>query len=219
MPKPALDAASLCHAAAKFAEIESSFPEPTLFGVTDGKAIGTYAEHKFKAYLALNFEYDPGNSAEGIDFPSVATDMKVTSLRQPQSSSPYRSARQKVYGLGYNLLVLVYDKKDEPTTVSATLNFVHTIFVEARRTADFQMTRGLRKIIENNGNVDDIVAFMHEKDLKLDYDIEAPRLAQEILVNKPEQGYLTMSNALQWRLQYGRVIECAGQIDGVVRVR
>ncbi len=39
----------------------------------------------------------------------------------------------------------------------------HTIFVEAHRTADFQMTSGLRKILENSGNEDDIVAFFEER--------------------------------------------------------
>lgn len=41
----------LCKEAAMFAEAESSHTEPSLFGVTDGKAIGTYLEHKFRAYL------------------------------------------------------------------------------------------------------------------------------------------------------------------------
>ena len=31
-------------------------------------------------------------------------------------------------------------------------------------------------------------------------------LAEEILNCPPEQGFLTISNALQWRLQYSRVI-------------
>jgi hypothetical protein len=33
------------------------------------------------------------------------------------------------------------------------------------------------------------------------------------------QGYLTVSNALQWRLQYGRVIAEAGKVDGILRLR
>ena len=41
-------------------------------------------------------------------------------------------------------------------------------------------------------------------------DIEANRLAEEVLANPPEVGYLTVSNALQWRLQYRRAIERAG---------
>ena len=37
-----------------FAKVESKFPEPALFGVTDGKAVGTYLEHKFQAYLTIS---------------------------------------------------------------------------------------------------------------------------------------------------------------------
>ena len=37
--------------AARFAEVESIYDEPTLYGVTDGKAIGTYLEHKFTTHL------------------------------------------------------------------------------------------------------------------------------------------------------------------------
>ena len=78
--------------------------------------------------------------------------------------------------------------------------------------------KGLRQIVENDGNIDDLIAFMQDKQLPVD-DIEAQRLAEEIMVNTPEQGYLTVSNALQWRLQYSRVIEQAGTVDGVVRIR
>jgi len=34
----------------------------------------------------------------------------------------------------------------------------------------------------------------------------------------PQIGYLTISNALQWRLQYARVIEQAGKVEGVLRL-
>jgi len=43
-------------------------------------------------------------------------------------------------------------------------------------------------------------------------------LAEEVLKNKPEQGYLTISNALQWRLQYGRIVKLTQNIDGIVRI-
>lgn len=59
---------------------------------------------------------------------------------------------------------------------------------------------------------------MHDKALPID-DIEAKKIAEELLLKPCEQGYLTISNALQWRLQYGRVIAEAGKIDGVVRLR
>ena len=49
-------------------------------------------------------------------------------------------------------------------------------------------------------------------------DIQARKLAEEVLQSPPPIGYLTISNALQWRLQYSRVILEAGNIDGVNRV-
>lgn len=42
---------TLCSQAEEFSRIESQHEEPSLYGVTDGKAVGTYLEHKFKAYI------------------------------------------------------------------------------------------------------------------------------------------------------------------------
>jgi hypothetical protein len=214
MTKIPLTVDLLCAEAKTFSDIESTYPEPSLFGVTDGKAVGTYLEHKFRLYLQQNYEFTSGNSASGTDFPELAVDMKVTSIRQPQSSCPFKSARQKVYGLGYGLIVFVYDKVDDPMAKTAILRMTNTVYVEPQRTADFQMTRGLRQILENEGNVEDLMAFMAEKNLPVD-EIELKNLAEEVITNKPEQGYLTISNALQWRLQYGRVIERAGVDSGL----
>ena len=204
--------------AQKFADIESGHRAPTLYGVTDGKAVGTYFEHKFRSYLREKYDFEEGSSASGIDFPELEVDMKVTSIKQPQSSCPFKSARQKIYGLGYSLLVFVYEKTDNPQTSTGNLNVLHTIFVSKERTADFQTTTGLRRILENEGNKDDIMAFIEERRLPVD-EIEASVLADEILANPPEVGYLTISNALQWRLQYSRVIEKAGSVVGVERLR
>jgi hypothetical protein len=200
-----------------FAKRESAHREKSLFGVTDGKAVGTYLEHKFQASLQARYDYIRGNSAKGIDFPKLGVDIKVTSIRQPQSSCPFKSARQKVYGLGYSLLVFVYDKKDDRKSKTATLMIKHVIFVEADRTADFQTSSGVLKILDNAGNQDDLVAFMLERFLPVD-EVQAIDLAKEILKKPPEVGYLTISNALQWRLQYNRVIEKAGGVAGVERV-
>lgn len=204
--------------AAKFAEIETSYDEPSLYGVTDGKAVGTYLEHKFTAYLADRYDYQHGNSASGIDLPSLGVDIKVTSINQPQSSCPFKSASQKVFGLGYHLLIFVYEKYDDHENKTGRLNMQHTIFVAKERTADYQTTKGLLEILERDGNKDDIVAFIIERNLPVD-EIGADQLAEQILKSPPLQGYLTISNALQWRLQYSRVIEQAGTISGISRVR
>ena len=203
--------------ASRFAKAESKHPEPSLFGVTDGKAVGTYLEHKFQTVLQKRYTYGRGNSARGIDFPELGVDIKVTCIRQPQSSCPVKSARQKIYGLGYSLLVFVYDKHDNPATKTGKLDILHTIFVEKERTADYQTTSGLRRLIENSANRDDILAFFQERMLPID-EVEAESLANEVLRTPPEVGYLTVSNALQWRLQYGRVIEHAGKVGGILRL-
>ena len=204
--------------AAVFAAAESSHDEPRLYGVTDGKAVGTYLEHKFQAILHTKYTYEKGSSAKGVDFPGLNVDMKVTSIRQPQSSSPFRSARQKIFGLGYSLLVFIYQKTDDNLKQTGQLQILHTIFVDASRTADYQTTRGIREIIlERNGNVDDLIAFMSDRNLPID-DIAATKLAREFLNSPPKLGYLTISNALQWRLQYSRIIETAGVVDGILRV-
>ena len=201
-----------------FARLESAQWDAALFGITDGKAIGTYLEHRFRAYLQQKYTFQAGSSARGIDFPELNIDMKVTSLRRPQSSCPFRSARQKIYGLGYALLVFVYDKTDNPEERTGRLDIVHTIFIEAERTADYQTTTGLLQILKNNGNVDDIMAFLYERRLPVE-EIQAERLAEEIIANPPAVGYLTISNALQWRLQYRRVLENAGDVTGIHRIR
>lgn len=203
--------------ASNFARLESLHWESSLFGVTDGKAVGTYLEHKFQNYLCSNYTHQAGSSASGIDCPALNVDIKVTSVKQPQSSCPFSHAGQKVYGLGYSLLVFVYQKIDDPQRRAANLSILHTVFVDANQTADFQTTLGIRQILQNQGNKDDILGFIEERHLPLD-DIGANLLAEQILANPPLQGYLTISNALQWRLQYSRIIEVAGNVQGVHRL-
>jgi len=116
------------------------------------------------------------------------------------------------------LLVFVYEKTDDHAGRTGRLNMQHTIFVEKEKTADFQMTSGIIQIVTNNGNADDLIAFMQDRNLLVD-DIQARAIAEEILRNPPQQGYLTISNALQWRLQYGRVIQEAGKTKGIHRIR
>ena len=121
-----------------------------------------------------------------------------------------------MYGLGYALLIFVYEKTDDARRKAAMLDFKHVVFVEPNRTADFQTTRGILGILDREGNTDDIVAFLEERSLPLE-EIGRAQLAEKIMHERPKQGYLTISNALQWRLQYGRVITLAskGETEGV----
>mgnify|MGYP000520353552 CR=1 FL=1 len=126
-------------------------------------------------------------------------------MRQPQSSSPFRDASQKIYGLGYSLLVIGYDKSDNADLQSTIPDIKHVIYIAADRTADYQTTFGLLEILRRNGNTEDIEAFLEERNLPLD-DVGRQQLALRIMSQPPPLGYLTISNALQWRLQYARVI-------------
>lgn len=212
-----LDHAGLCAAARRFAQKQFRHDEPKLLGITDGKAVGTYLEAKFLASLARRYLLQTGNAAKGIDLPKLGVDIKSTSIRQPQSSSPFRSAKQKVFGLGYSLLVFVYEKRDNKAKGVARLDIKHVVYIEKERTADYQTTRGLLQILGNKGNEDDLVAFLQDRMLPAD-EIELRGIAEKLLDHKPVQGFLTISNALQWRLQYQHVIGSAGSVDGVIRV-
>lgn len=79
---PLLTVDTLCTEAALFSALESQHPEPLIYGITDGKAVGTYLEQKFKNYLKGNYDFVLGNSASGIDFPELLIDMKTTRIKQ-----------------------------------------------------------------------------------------------------------------------------------------
>ena len=198
---------------------QSKFQHKELYGVTDGKAVGTLIEHKFQSHLNDKYEVLVGSSARGIDLPSddILTDIKVTSIKQPQSSCPFKDAKQKIFGLGYNLLVFVYDKTDDPTTQTAILNFVSCSFVHKERTADYTTTFRLREMIKDGANEADIIAYLQAKNIPAD-EITLAKVAEQILQSTPEQGYLTISNALQWRLQYQRIVTLVDDIQGIEKI-
>jgi|GEM_PF-1370219 len=190
----------------QFARSFSERPHNDLRGVTDGKAVGTYVEHEFQQFLIDNKVVEPqdiGSSAKGIDLPKLSIDIKVTSIRQPQSSSPFKSFKQKIEGLGYNLILFVYEKTD--TATECYIKLLAVRFIPAHRTADYQTTKGILGLIERGGNAEDIFAFLVERMIPVDED-SLMQYAEWLLAHPPTLGYLTISNALQWRLQYRRVI-------------
>jgi hypothetical protein len=213
--KPLLTQFELLAAAQAFSAELHRYSE--LFGVTDGKAVGTFIEHRFRQRLAESYELESGNSALGLDLPSLEADIKVTSIRQPQSSCPFRSARQKVYGLGYHLLLFVYDKQDDPLEKVAQLRFVSCVWIDKERTADYQTTRGIQEILARDGNRDDVLAFLADRNLPGD-EIVYEALTDEIMQSSPALGFLTISNALQWRLQYSRVVALQEAVSGITHI-
>jgi hypothetical protein len=51
-------------------------------------------------------------------------------------------------------------------------------------------------ILKNNGNKDDLLALFFEKNLPVD-EIEARKIADEVMEHESNISYLTISNALQ----------------------
>lgn len=210
---------SLIKEAELFCVEQSKFKHRELFGVTDGKAVGTLIEQKFQAHLKSKYDVTVGSSAKGIDLPSedILTDIKVTSNKQPQSSCPFRDAKQKIFGLGYNLLVFVYDKTDEQESQTSILNFVSCSFVSKERTADYTTTKILNEMKKVEANEADIIAFL--EGIKLPADEVALKQIAEIILNTDiPVGYLTISNALQWRLQYARIRDLTNDIQGIDKI-
>ncbi len=108
-------------------------------------------------------------------------------------------------------MFFVYNKQDTKTT--CTLHITHCTFIEADRTADYTITAALRQMLSVHANKDDIIGLLYDRNVPGD-EITYSDLADEILANPPQQGYLTISNALQWRLQYKRVIELNNSVGG-----
>lgn len=200
--------------AIEFCKKEENMPHYDLVGITDGKAVGTYIEHKFKNHLKSNYDVTIGSSGKGIDLPdpNINTDIKVTSIKKPQSSSSFKNIEQKIYGLGHNLLIFVYEKNDINNT--CYLDFKHCMFIEAKKSGDYNLTKILREIIENGANENEIIEALKERQVPGDdYDLE--KLAQKIIKNPPAQGYITISNAFQWRLKYNKIINSDVKIEGI----
>ncbi len=187
--KKKLTIKTLKKAAQDFCDKESTYSNKDLYGVTDGKAVGTYIEHKFQKYLDENYEYEKGSSAKGIDLPSddILTDIKVTSIKQPQSSCPFKDAKQKTFGLGYNILVFVYEKTDDPERGTAILDFLSCSFLEKGRTADYTTTFRIREMVKDGAIKEDIIAYLNDKNIPAD-DITLSQIADSDNNKNPGTG-------------------------------
>src|SRR5699024_4712707 len=93
----------------------------------------------------------------------------------------------------------------------------NVIYIDKTRTGDFTLTRAIRSIIEDIDDsdayseeiaIEELDALLEDKNVPLD-DASRRALAEKLLDDVPEQGILTISNALQWRLHYTRAISVA----------
>lgn len=209
-----LDLYALQSEASLFAKSFVSAAHSSLFGTTDGKAIGSYIQHAFDEWLLKKYTFEKGNKASGLDFPALNVDLKVTKASQPQSSCPFKSASQKVFGLGYHILLFVYN--DFISAESPNFSFLHVLFIDQSRTSDHRLTSLINQYKNAGCTKEELVALFNDRNLPLD-DIGASALAERVLNNDVPVGYLTISNAQQWRLQYGRAISTQ-DITGLIHL-
>ncbi|WP_026994312.1 hypothetical protein [Flectobacillus major] len=72
-------------------------------------------------------------------------------------------------------------------------------------------------MLKDGANEADIITYLQDKNIPAD-EITLTKVAEQILQTPPEQGYLTISNALQWRLQYQRIVTLADGISGIEKI-
>ncbi len=72
-------------------------------------------------------------------------------------------------------------------------------------------------MLNDGANKEDVIAYLNDRAIPGD-ELTLNNLAEMIINEKPQQGYLTISNALQWRLQYSRAISLNNEIKGVVNI-
>lgn len=72
-------------------------------------------------------------------------------------------------------------------------------------------------MIKDKANEEDIVAYLSDRNIPAD-EVTLLNMAKMILKTPPKQGYLTISNALQWRLQYQRVVSLDKSVSGINKI-
>ena len=61
------------------------------------------------------------------------------------------------------------------------------------------------------------MAYLTDRNIPAD-EITLLNMAKMILKSPPKQGYLTISNALQWRLQYQRIVSLDKTVSGINKI-
>ena len=92
--------------------------------------------------------------------------------------------------------------------------FTSVDFIDKSATADYTTTKIIRQTLDVDGNDDDLYAVLSDRNLPGD-DITYNNIIKRIRENGVRQGYISISNALQWRASYKRIIKVAGTVEGV----
>jgi hypothetical protein len=173
------------------------------------KTSATAIEQRLHEYLGRRYIVDRGNAASGADLPALGYDIKVTSMRKPQSSAPYRGISEKIFGLPYGILVLPYSDSRGRVT------FGEPVLLRPEETADRRLTAQLNEMKKQGVGWGQFIGFLRAITPDVE-PVELERLASRIVDEEIPSGRVGLSDARQWRVRYGEAIREAHAADPAV---
>lgn len=199
--------------AALFAESQELARDQYLCAKHDGKSIGTFIENELCSRLKDRFTFVRGNPSRGIDFPCIGVDIKAIKVRRgnymaaAQATSVFKSFREAIYGLSYDLIIFFYHLEQQ------TLTFETVKFVKRENARDFALVTAIHNILTHpefltREEVEDrINDLFYEK-----FNADIPQsLLQEIITRgvhcecEERRPVLTMAALTQWRLYFNKI--------------
>jgi len=166
---------------------------------TDPKSLAMFAERTLHRWLQTRFDYRTGSSANGLDFPDVPMDFKLTDAARPQSSIPAAGRHEMLWGLGYHVLVAIYQKSPRDGAIYLALDDLWCL--DAEQTADRRTTEEVQRLVRHDAR-DGVLARYLEQRLPFCRAEEARVQVARIRAQPPVLGQLTLSPAMQYRATY-----------------
>ena len=124
-------------------------------GSRTARRLERYLEHKFRAPSQTKIHICPVQFSGGYRLSRPERGHEGYGDYTTAVVMPVQVAwGRRSFGLGYSLLVFVYEKTDDPRTNAAVLNILHTVFVQERHTADYSMTKLILKHLQAGCNAE-----------------------------------------------------------------
>ena len=197
---------------------EATYDNPELYVISDNATTNHYIKRKFFEHLneLYNFDYQ---TDKGISFPEkdINTNILVVSKEKPESMCVFKNAMQKIYGLGFNVILFIYEKEDNHDQKASRISFKKCAFIEKERTADYDITFQLIQMIENDAQKDDIIGFLMDHNMPAD-ELKLNHIAEQILINPPKQGYFGICYPMKWELKFGKFLDLKEQTGGITDI-
>ena len=216
-PLPRLTRAQLQIEAAAFAKAHARHDEPNMVWL-DFDAIQPYYLNRFKTELAKRYVIPEVRSKKEIAFPKINVDVKFVNDRLNDSYCLMQSGTQMFRGLGYDVLLFIYRQQSDFAAGTVGLDIRHAIWVKSYRTADWYATRSIIDCLAKTPKMENLLAIFEITPFPVTPG-EAWKLAEEALKTPPKQGFAAIGRAVKWHIRWGRVIEEAGKVDGILRLK